>query len=141
MTFAEIKELLNDGFTPEQITLLTTSGAVPTPAPEPAPETETVIPLPVDASGAYKDHTPSASSKALDPAPEQEKDPTPEPEKAPAPEPEPDKNKEIIDAIKDLKKTIQAGNILKNSIETVDPDNALEKAMAEIIRPSFDKNE
>ena len=131
MTFAEIKELLSNGFTPEQITLLTTSGAVPTPAPDEAQgeETAPVIPLP--------DDTPCAISEA------EEKSAPETTTTAPAPEPamDTDKNKEIIDAIKDLKRTIQAGNILKNSIEAVDPDNALEKAMAEIIRPSFDKNE
>lgn len=131
MTFAEIKELLNDGFTPEQITLLTTSGAVPTPAPDEAQREETapVLPLP--------DDTLCAISEA-----EEESAPaTPAPAPAPEPAPEPDRNKDIIDAINDLKKTIQAGNILKNSIETVDQDNALERAMAELIRPSFNKNE
>ena len=127
MTFAEIKELLADGFTPEQITLLTTSGAAPTPAPAAAPGEETAPdnPLPVDTPDAISE------SSGLPPA------------AAPAPEAEPvqNSNKDVLDAITDLKKTIQAGNILRNSIDTVDPDNALEKAMAEIIRPSFDKHE
>ena len=127
MTFAEIKELLNDGFTPEQITLLTTSAAAPTPAPDEAfgEKTAPVIPLPGDTPKADTD------SPAAAPASDQ----------APAAAPDPDRNKEIIDAIQDLKKTIQAGNILKNSMDTVDPEQALEKAMAEIIRPSFDKHE
>lgn len=135
MTFAEIKELLNDGFTPEQITLLTTSGAVPTPAPDEAQRAETapVIPLP--------DDTPCAISEAEEESAPATTAPAPALEPAPEPAPEPDRNQEIIDAIKDLKKTIQAGNILKNSIEAVDQDNALEKAMAELIRPSFNKNE
>lgn len=128
MTFAEIKELLADGFTPEQITLLTTSGATPTPAPvteAPGEETAPDNPLPVDTPGAISE------SSGLPPA------------AAPAPEAEPvqNSNKDVLDAITDLKKTIQAGNILRNSIDTVDPDNALEKAMAEIIRPSFDNHE
>ena len=127
MTFAEIKELLNDGFTPEQITLLTTSAAAPTPAPDEAfgEKTAPVIPLPGD--------TPKADTDSLAAAPASDQ--------APAAAPDPDRNKEIIDAIQDLKKTIQAGNILKNSMDTVDPEQALEKAMAEIIRPSFDKHE
>ena len=127
MTFAEIKELLADGFTPEQITLLTTSGAAPTPAPAAAPGEETALdnPLPDDTPDAISE------SSGLPPAAAQ----------APEAEPVQNSNKDVLDAITDLKKTIQAGNILRNSIDTVDPDNALEKAMAEIIRPSFDKHE
>lgn len=133
MTFAEIKELLADGFTPEQITLLTTSGAAPTPAPAAAPGEETAPdnPLPVDTPDAISESSGLPPAAAISPA------------AAPAPEAEPvqNPNKDVLDAISDLKKSIQAGNILRNSIDTVDPDNALEKAMAEIIRPSFDKHE
>ena len=137
MTFAEIKELLNDGFTPEQITLLTTSAAAPTPAPDEAfgEKTAPVIPLPGDTPKADTD------SPAAAPASDQAPAAAPASDQAPAAAPDPDRNKEIIDAIQDLKKTIQAGNILKNSMDTVDPEQALEKAMAEIIRPSFDKHE
>ena len=105
MTFAEIKELLNDGFTPEQITLLTTSAAAPTPAPDEASgeETAPVIPLPGDTPEADTE-TPAA---------------VPASDQAPAAAPDPDRNKDIIEAIQDLKKTIQAGNILRNSMDTV----------------------
>ncbi len=133
MTFAEIKELLADGFTPEQITLLTTSGAAPTPAPAAAPGEETAPdnPLQDDTPDAISESSGLPPAAAISPA------------AVPAPEAEPvqNSNKDVLDAITDLKKTIQAGNILRNSIDTVDPDNALEKAMAEIIRPSFDKHE
>lgn len=133
MTFAEIKELLADGFTPEQITLLTTSGAAPTPAPAAAPGEETAPdnPLPVDTPDAISESSGLPPAAAISPA------------AAPAPDPETvqTSNKDVLDAISDLKKSIQAGNILRNSIDTVDPDNALENAMAEIIRPSFDKHE
>lgn len=124
MTFEQIKELLNDGFTPEQITKLTTSAASPTPAADTAPETNPVIPLPEENTGANE-------QEQAEPA-----QPEPEPEKEPvAP------NTEIMEAIQDLKRTIQANNILTHSIETVNPDNELEKAMAEFIRPSFHKDE
>ena len=123
MTFEQIKELLNDGFTPEQITLLTTSAVSPTPAADPAPEPAPVIPLPEETTGANIEEKPAEPAQ-------------PEPEKEPAVP-----NKDIIDAIQDLKKTIQANNILTRSTETVNPDNELEKAMAEFIRPSFNKDE
>ena len=38
MTYEQITDLLNKGFTPEQITMLTTSAAAPTPAADSAPE-------------------------------------------------------------------------------------------------------
>lgn len=130
MTFAEIKELLSDGFTPEQITLLTTSGAVPTPAPVSASGDDSPDnPLPAETPDALKETIPEPTPADPDPAPD------------PAPVAVPDKNADIMKAINDLKATIQAGNILRNSIETIDPDQALEKAMSEIIRPSFDKHE
>lgn len=129
MTFEQITALLDRGFTPEQITMLTTSAAAPTPAADPAPEPSPVIPLPDEPTGA------NAETQA-DPKPETE--PT-----APTPVPAPaaENNTEVLNAIQDLKKTIQANNILTRSMDTVDPDQALEKAMAEFIRPSFDRQE
>lgn len=126
MTYEQITDLLSRGFTPEQITLLTTSAAVPTPAADSAPETEPDIPLPEEASGANTE--PSA---APDPA-------SPAPDPAAAPD---DGSAKVLDAIQDLKRTIQANNILTRTMETVDQDQALEKAMAEFIRPSFNTNQ
>ena len=126
MTYEQITDLLNKGFTPEQITLLTTSAAAPTPAADSAPEDIPASPLPDDSSGA----TPQPDTPSPDPAPV--------PEPVPAAE---GTSKEVLEAIKDLKRTIQANNILTHSVDTVDQEHALEKAMAEFIRPSFDMKE
>ena len=120
MTYEQITNLLDRGFTPEQITMLTSSGAAPTPAPDPAPEPEPGNPLPDDTAGATTEPTPEPAAAA------------PEPTPAPA-----DNSAAVLDAIKDLKATIQARNILTASTEGIDSEQKLEKAMAEFIRPSF----
>lgn len=120
MTYEQITALLDRGFTPDQITMLTTSGAAPTPAPDTAPEPETGNPLPADTAGATTETTTEPAAAA------------PDPEQAPA-----DNSAAVLDAIKDLKATIQARNILTASMDGVDPEQKLEKAMAEFIRPSF----
>ena len=121
MTYEQITNLLDRGFTPEQITMLTSSGAAPTPAPDPAPETEPGNPLPDENAGATTEPTPEPAAAA------------PEPTPAPA-----DNSAAVLDAIKDLKATIQARNILTASTEGIDSEQKLEKAMAEFIRPSFE---
>ena len=126
MTYEQITALLDRGFTPDQITLLTTSAAAPTPAADPAPEPAPVLPLPDEQTGATE---------------ETQADTKPETEPTPEPAPAAENNTEVLNAIQDLKKTIQANNILTRSMDTVDPDQALEKAMAEFIRPSFDRQE
>ena len=122
MTFEQITTLLDKGFTPDQITLLTTS-AVPT-AAEPGDSGDPANPL------AESPDAPIAS----DPEPS----PEPTPEQAPAAAAD---NSEILNAIADLKKSVQAANIKTMSMDTVNADNQLEKAMAELIRPSFEKGE
>ena len=121
MTYEQITNLLDRGFTPEQITMLTSSGAAPTPAPDPAPDQEPGNPLPDDTAGATTEPTPEPAAAA------------PEPTPAPA-----DNSAAVLDAIKDLKATIQARNILTASTEGIDSEQKLEKAMAEFIRPSFE---
>lgn len=121
MTYEQITNLLDRGFTPEQITMLTSSGAAPTPAPDPAPEQEPGNPLPDDTAGATTEPTTEPAAAA------------PEPTPAPA-----DNSAAVLDAIKDLKATIQARNILTASTEGIDSEQKLEKAMAEFIRPSFE---
>lgn len=123
MTYEQITNLLDRGFTPEQITMLTTSGVAPTPAPDQAPEQDTGNPLPDDTAGAITEPTPEPAAAA------------PEPTPAPA-----DNSAAVLDAIKDLKATIQARNILTASTEGIDSEQKLEKAMAEFIRPSFDND-
>lgn len=122
MTFEQITTLLDKGFTPDQITLLTTS-AVPT-AAEPGDSGDSANPL------AESPDAPIASD------PEPSPEPTPEPAPAAAAD-----NTEILNAIADLKKSVQAANIKTMSMDTVNADNQLEKAMAELIRPSFEKGE
>lgn len=123
MTYEQITALLDRGFTPEQITTLTTSAVAPTPAADTAPDNGSTIPLPDDTAGANVE-TPTEPAEAA---------PAPEPAPAPA-----DNSSAVLDAIKDLKATIQANNILTRSMDGVDPEQKLEKAMAEFIRPSFD---
>ena len=123
MTFEQITTLLDRGFTPEQITLLTTSGDPTTPD-----------------SGAAGDDSfhPQETEPAAPPSPDP--DPAPAPAPDPAPAPAADTNP-ILDAIADLKAAVQANNIKTMSMPGVSGENELEKAMAEIIRPSFKKGE
>ena len=145
MTFDQITELLDRGFTPEQITALN------------------VTPDPV-VTGQISMFTTSAESTTADreespdmgnPLPVSQ-DPPISPAAAPDAEPEPapaapvaqtaagdlkDSMSAVMDAIADVKKTIQAANIRTMSMDVVNPDNSLEKAMAEIIRPSFEKGD
>ena len=145
MTFDQITALLDRGFTPEQITALN------------------VTPDPV-VTGQISMFTTSAESTTADreespdmgnPLPVSQ-DPPISPAAAPDAEPEPapaapvaqtaagdfkDSMSAVMDAIADVKKTIQAANIRTMSMDVVNPDNSLEKAMAEIIRPSFEKGD
>lgn len=119
MTYDQITNLLEKGFTPDQIMTLTSSAAVPTPAAD-------------NASGEGETVPPSA----VTPEPEAPET-TPEPGASPAS----DHSQDILDAIADLKSTVQAKNINTMSFEAVNPEDALEKAMAEFIRPTLGKGE
>ena len=127
MTFDQITTLLDRGFTPDQITLLTTSGTPTMPDSGEAEE---------DGISFHPQEEPPASppSPAAAPAPD------PEPEPAPAPVPE-TSNTEILEAIADLKASVQRNNIRTMSMGAVSSENELEKAMAEIIRPRYEKGE
>ena len=119
MTYDQITNLLEKGFTPDQIMTLTSSAAEPTPA----------------ADNAVGDGDPVQPS-AVNPEPAAPET-TPEPEATPAP----DHSQDILAAIADLKSAVQAKNINTMSVETVNSEDALEKAMAEFIRPSLGKGE
>ena len=124
MTYEQITNLLDRGFSPDQITLLTTSG-VPT-APDSEESGDTANPL----------------AESPDNSNNTEQDPDPAPTPAPTPDPVPSMdNSAVLDAIADLKRSVQAANIRTMSIDSVNSDNQLEKAMAEFIRPSFEKGE
>lgn len=126
MTFEQITSLLDRGFTPDQITLLSTSdGPTPSDTADTGAGADPLTPAPEPA-----DNTPAA-----DPPEPADNTPAADP---PAPVVN---NSEVLDAIADLKKSIQANNIRTMSVDSVDADNALEKAMSEIIRPSLEKGE
>ena len=135
MTFEQIKELHSMGFTPDQITALTSSG-VPTIPPDQGEVALT--PAPVDrADSTAGDTAPLSSPVKEEPAP------------ADSPVNNPvetvDDSEKILTAItdmkEDLKKSIQAQNIRTQSFNAISPDNALENALASIIRPNYDKGE
>ena len=117
----EVDALLEKGFTQEQITaMFTSSAAMPTPAAELPDSGDDANPL-ADSPGS------SADTQAAAPeTPREENNNT---------------NAEILAAIDDLKKSVQANNIKTMSVETVNADAALESAMAELIRPSFETKE
>ena len=119
MTYEQITNLLEKGFTPDQIMTLSSSAAAPTPAAE----------------SAVGDGDPVQPS-AGDPEPTAPET-TPEPEVPSAP----DHSQDILNAIADLKSAVQAKNINTMSVEAVNPEDALEKAMAEFIRPTLGKGE
>lgn len=114
----EVDALLEKGFTQEQITaMFTSSAAMPTPAADSPDSGDDANPL-ADSPGSSAD-TPAAAPET----PREENNNT---------------NSEILAAIDDLKKSVQANNIKTMSVETVNADAALESAMAELIRPSFE---
>ena len=124
ITFEQIEKLIGMGFTPEQITQLSISSVNPTPTEE-ATGPEGV---------ASTDH-PLGNSPS-DPPTETPPETTPTP-----PEDKEDTNTEVLAAIADLKRAVQANNIKTMSVDGVDPEAELEAAMSELIRPSLKKGE
>ena len=126
MTYEQITDLLDRGFTPDQITSLNIS---------PAPTTGDVA-----AGGAESDASNHPQNVPADPPPTAANDTdsaTPEASaQAPAPA---DASADVLAAIADLKKTVQAQNIRTMTVEGLDSDAALESALAEIIRPKFER--
>lgn len=120
ITFEQIEKLINMGFTPEQITQLTISSVNPTPTEEstgPEGEASTDYPL---------SETPSDPPTETAPTPQESNE---------------DTNTEVLAAIADLKRTVQANNIKTMSVEGVNPEAELEAAMSELIRPTLKKGE
>lgn len=127
MNYAEIKDLLNSGFTPEQITTLTTSGVIPS-APVAGPAETTPLPevseSPVKEDAAAPDPEPAASSEG-----DSEPDPLAEIRET---------VRQLQEENKQLKDQIQAANIRDRTVQTVSaPDAAA--TLAEVIRPTFPK--
>ena len=127
MTYTEIKDLLSSGFTPEQITQLTTSGVNPS-APESPSGGEPITP----------------TGEVTSPAEVGEETPLPSPTEGEH-EDHPDPLEDIRQQLqqlqqenKQLKEQIQTNNIRDRTVPTVAaPDAAA--TLAEIIRPSFKK--
>ena len=115
MRYEEIINLLDRGFTPDQITALTGAAA---PDPEPAPEEQEPDPEPAPADP--------------EPAPA-------DPEPAPAdPEPDPEISR-LNGEIENLKKQLQAQNIKTQSVSILPGDReTVESVLATIIRPPFE---
>ena len=114
----DVDALLEKGFNHEQITaMFTSSVASPTQAAESLGSGD-------DANPLADSPDPVPTSPAADPVETRE-------------ETKPDTNAEILAAINSLRESVQANNIKTMSVETVDSDAALENAMAELIRPSF----
>ena len=120
LSFEQIKELHSMGFTPEQITSFTTSP----------------VTIPGDQAG-----TDSGEAAATSPDPAIVDQPVDKPVETVDNSTEPDTLRELRDEIKGLKASIQAQNVRTQSIEVVNEDDQLEKAMAEFIRPSYKREE
>ena len=126
MTYEQITNLLDRGFTPDQITSLNIS---------PAPTTGDAA-----AGGAEADASNHPQNVPADPPPTAANDTDAATPEASAPAPAPaDASADVLAAIADLKKTVQAQNIRTMTVEGLDSDAALESALAEIIRPKFER--
>ena len=127
MTYTEIKDLLSSGFTPEQITQLTTSGVNPS-APESPSGGDPITP----------------AGEVTSPAEVGEETPLPSPtegEEDNQPDPLEDirqQLQQLQQENKQLKEQIQTNNIRDRTVPTVTGPDASE-ILGEIIRPSFKK--
>ena len=113
----DIDALLEKGFSHEQITAMFTT-------PDASPTQATGAVSGDDANPLADSPETIAENSDLNPDPVRED--------------KPDANNEILNAINELRKSVQANNIHTMSVETVDSEAAFESAMAELIRPSFD---
>ena len=130
MTYEQITNLLDRGFTPDQITSLTIS-PVPTTGDVAAGGDGTG--LSNHPQNAPADPPPTAANDT-DAATPDASSPAPVPTQAPA-----DASADVLAAIADLKKTVQAQNIKTMTVDGLNSDAELESALAEIIRPKFER--
>lgn len=126
MTYTEIKDLLSSGFTPEQITQLTTSGVNPS-APESPSGGDPITP-----TGEVTSPAEVGEETSL-PSPTEGEDNTPDPL-----EDIRSQLQQLQQENKQLREQIQTNNIRDRTIETVTGPDASE-ILGEIIRPSFKK--
>ena len=130
MTYAEIKDLLSCGFTPEQINLLTTSGDLPS---SPDPETGAD---PITATGSLE--SPAEVGEGTDTPSPTEGEETPDNNQWDPIEDLRQQLQQIRDENKQLREQIQTNNIRDRTVPTVAaPDAAA--TLAEIIRPTYKK--
>ena len=132
MTYTEIKDLLSSGFTPEQITQLTTSGVNPS-APESPSGGEPITP----------------TGEVTSPAEVGEETPLPSPTEGENnnPDPDPDPLEDIRSQIqqlqqenKQLREQIQTNNIRDRTTETPGiPEVSAEDILSGLIRPVYDE--
>lgn len=121
MTFQEVKQLHEMGFTPEQITQLNL-GSEPEPQPEPEPETK---PEP-------------------QPEPQPETKPEPQPETKPEQDPVTKKLESMEKTINDFIVAMQKNNLKTASVNLL-PDDQIDvnanTALSELIRPMIKQKE
>ena len=126
MTYTEIKDLLSSGFTPDQITQLTTSGDL---LSSPDPETGT---------------DPITATVSLEsPAEVGEETPLPSPTEGEENTPDPLEDirqqlQQLQQENKQLREQIQTNNIRDRTVQTMTGPDA-SAILGEIIRPSFKK--
>lgn len=129
MTYQEIKDLLNAGFTKDEIMQLTTSGNTPIlpDAPEAAAEAEAVAEDISPVAGEEVEDTTSSPKQETDTAVEEIKK----------------QLQQIVSDNQELRKMIQTNNIRDRTIDTVAPDVVAEaeKALAMLINPDYDGKE
>ena len=130
MTYTEIKDLLSSGFTPDQITQLTTSGDLPS---SPDPETGAD---PITVTGSLESPAEVGEETPL-PSPTEGEETTDNNQWDPI-EDLRQQLQQIRDENKQLREQIQTNNIRDRTFETVKaPDAAA--TLAEIIRPTYKK--
>ena len=134
MTYTEIKDLLSSGFTPDQITMLTTSGDLPS---SPDPETGAD---PITATVSLESPAEVGEETPL-PSPTEGEDNPPDPLEDNPPDPLEDIRQQLQQLQtenKQLREQIQTNNIRDRTVPTVAAPDAA-SILAEVIRPTFKK--
>lgn len=130
MTYTEIKDLLNAGFTKDEIMKLTNSEDTPISSDTPSVAADT------DSTETAEDKSPVAGEEVEAPtsSPKQEPDAVEEIKK---------QLQQIVSDNQELRRMIQTNNIRDRTIDTVAPDVVAEaeKALALLINPDYDGKE
>lgn len=131
MTYTEIKDLLNQGFTKDEIMKLTNSEDTPISSDTPSTAADT------DSTETVEDKSPVAGEEVENAtsSPKQEPDTAVEEIKK--------QLQQIVSDNQELRKMIQTNNIRDRTIDTVAPDVVAEaeKALAMLINPDYDGKE